>query len=147
MIVLDTSVVSEVLARRPDPTVMEWLQHQDASSLHLSAATVAEVSCGIALLAPGDRRTALAAAWDSIHTDLADRVLTIGTSVAEAAGAVLAARRRDGRPISCADALIAGVCMARGYALATRNLKDFDGLGIIIIDPWTADPRGSGRAD
>lgn len=52
---------------------------------------------------------------------------------------IAAARRMAGRPISQVDAMIAAMARSRGGAsLATRNLQDFAGCGIDIVDPWTA---------
>ncbi len=46
-------------------------------------------------------------------------------------------RRQSGRPISQFDAQIAGIALSRGAAVATRNVADFEGIGLTIIDPWT----------
>lgn len=138
MIVLDTNVVSETLSRSPNVGVMGWLHDQEPSSLHLSAVTVAEISYGIALLPTGERRARLAEAWHELQMAWADRILSVGAIEAELAGVALASRRAEGRPISLADALIAGVCISRGCILATRNTQDFVDLGLHLVDPWQA---------
>ena len=61
--------------------------------------------------------------------------LPMGMQAARMAGAV-SARRRMGRPISMADACIAGVCLAHEARLATRNTRDFEDIGLTLIDPW-----------
>ncbi len=139
MIVFDTNVISEVLAPSPNRKVMSWLQTVEASSVHLTAVTVAEIRFGIALLPEGARRTALAAAWSSLASAWGDRILAVGAREAEVAGAVLAARRVQGKPVGLADALIAAMCLTRDCPLATRNTKDFTGLGLRLIDPWQSD--------
>ena len=136
MIVLDTNVISEALSRSPSAAVMEWLQHQDPSSLRLTAVTVAELAYGIALLPDGARREGLATAWLGLQESWADRVLPIGADEAEVAGALLAARRRAGRPMTLADALIAGVCVTHECVLATRNARDFADTPVSLVDPW-----------
>lgn len=139
MIVLDTNVISEVLARSPNRKVMSWLHIVEVSMLHLTAVTVAEIRFGIALLSEGARRTALAAAWSSLATAWGDRILALGAREAEVAGAVLSTRRVQGKPVGLADALIAAVCLTRDCPLATRNTRDFTGLGLRLVDPWQSD--------
>jgi predicted nucleic acid-binding protein len=36
------------------------------------------------------------------------------------------------------DIRIAAICRAHGATLATRNVKDFEGTGLELIDPWSA---------
>jgi predicted nucleic acid-binding protein len=140
VIVLDTNVISEALSPSPSPAVMGWLDRQEPSSLRLTAVTVTELAYGIALLADGARRTALASAWQGLLESWADRVIEIGVSEAEAAGVLLATRRRHGRPITLADAMIAAACITRDCPIATRNTRDFTGLGLELIDPWQSGP-------
>ncbi len=138
MIVLDTNVISEALARSPSPVVMDWLSKQAPSSLRITAVTVTELAYGIALLPDGARRDALATAWQRLWESWSDRVLDVGIGEAEAAGVLLAARRRIGRPITLADAFIAGVCVTHGCALATRNVRDFADTPVSLVNPWDA---------
>ena len=136
MIVLDTNVISEALSPSPSDALMDWLAHQDAEEMRLSAITVAEIAYGIALLPEGARRTALARAWAELQDSWRDRMLVVGALEAEAASAFLALRRRQGRPVALGDALIAGTCLAHEHALATRNTRDFDGSGLHVVNPW-----------
>ena len=143
MIVLDTNVISEVLAPAPDSGVMGWLSRQDPLALRLSVVTVAEIAHGITLLPDGARRTALARAWDGLHAAWGERILRIGPLEAEAAGIAMAARKKAGRPMSLGDALIAGTCLALRCTLATRNTRDFAHIGLDLVDPWRrTGPRG-----
>ena len=67
-----------------------------------------------------------------------DRILPVTLAVAHEAGLVLAERQAQGRPISLSDAQIAASARAYRARLATRNIRDFEGLGIDLIDPWAA---------
>ena len=136
MIVVDTNVISEALSASPSRALMEWLGHQDAKEMRLSVITVTEVAYGIALLPEGARRAALAGAWAELQDSWRDRVLAVGAHEAEAAAAFLALRRRQGRPVALGDALIAGTCLSHGFSLATRNIRDFDGSGLRLVNPW-----------
>jgi predicted nucleic acid-binding protein len=63
-------------------------------------------------------------------------VLNYGEPAADAYARFTATRKAQGRPVTMADAMIAGVALSRGAALATRNVRDFDGCGVTLIDPW-----------
>jgi toxin FitB len=66
----------------------------------------------------------------------ADQILPVDAMAAEHYATIASARERSGRRISGFDVLIAAICRARGAVLATRNLPDFDGIGIDLMDPW-----------
>jgi predicted nucleic acid-binding protein len=105
---------------------------RDLSDLNLHSAPY-----GIAALPRGRRRTALLAAAEAVFDeDLDDRVLPFdGTSAARYAEIVIA-RNRASRRIEAFDALIAATALAAGAALATRDIGDFEGIGLALIDPW-----------
>lgn len=75
-----------------------------------------------------------------IFTTVADRMLPFDESAADAFGEVAAERRRIGRPISTADAQIAAIALVRGAMVATRNVRDFEGVGLTLINPWEIQP-------
>jgi hypothetical protein len=139
MIILDTNVISELMRAAPEPRVVRWVNAQPATNLFLSSITEAEILHGILLLPKGKRREGLLAAADAVFRgEFADRVLPFASDAAAAYAAVSADRRRLGLPISAFDAQIAGIARAFGADLATRNVDDFEGCGIDIIDPWSA---------
>ena len=71
--VLDTNVLSELMRDRPAAAVLDWFAQNTGSAMHISAVTQAEILTGIALLAEGKRRTALATAADLMfEQDFAD---------------------------------------------------------------------------
>lgn len=138
MIVLDTNVISELLLPRPTPSVVDWLAEQHAGAIFTTAITEAEILYGIRLLPDGRRRRDLEAAILPIFSeDLAGRVLPFDREAADVYGAIATDRRKIGRPISQFDAQIAAITLSRGAALATRNVYDFESLGLSIINPWT----------
>ena len=101
--------------------------------------TVFEVRFGLALLPSGRRRQRLEAAFDHAMTVvLGGRVLAFDRQAATAAGAMAAEGRLHGRTVDVRDVQIAGITAVRRATLATRNIRHFDHLGIVLVDPWSA---------
>jgi predicted nucleic acid-binding protein len=137
MIVLDTNVLSETLRIRPAPAVLEWMRGQPAAMLFTTAITEAELLYGIALLPAGRRRSALHLAVQAVFAqELAGRVLPFDSAAAQDYAEIAAGRRKSGRPISDPDARIAAIARSRNATIATRNVADFQGCNLDLIDPW-----------
>ena len=135
MIALDTNVVSELAKPTPNPDVVAWIDAQVDPTI--TAPPLGELRFGVARLPDGKRKTALNAAIDQFVTDdLGGLVLAFDAAAAGAYGLIAAGRERAGRPITVADAQIAAICAVHDVTLATRNVRDFDGTGIEVIDPW-----------
>ena len=140
MIIVDTNVVSELLRPSPEPRVEEWLAGLDGLDIYLTAISEAELRYGVAITDNGKCRDGLADAIDRIlRDDMAGRVLAFDSAATEAYAAIAASRRAAGRPIAQADCQIAAIARARGATVATRNTADFEGCGIDLINPWTAE--------
>ncbi|MBY3120404.1 type II toxin-antitoxin system VapC family toxin [Rhizobium laguerreae] len=137
MIVLDTNVISELLTPAPNVGVIEWLGAQHPLSVFTTAITEAEILYGLRLLPHGRRRNDLEAAVLPIfNEDMSGRVLPFDRDAADVY-AIITDRRKAGRPIRQFDAQIAAIAISRGASLATRNVSDFEGIGLQIINPWT----------
>lgn len=141
MILLDTNVISEPQRREPNARVLEWLDAQALETLYLSVITVAELRAGIALMPDGKRR-------DSLHENLekrllpmfANRVLSFDMACTKAYAELLAKSRAAGLAVELADALIAAVALANGFAVATRDTRPFEAAGVNVTSPWEASP-------
>lgn len=140
MIVLDTNVVSELVRERPAPQVMTWVGRRWNEGLAMSAVGEAELRYGLSAMPAGRRREDLVLAINRIIADLLrGRVLAFDRAGASHYATFVAQRRASGRLVSMADALIAATARTHGAAaIATRNLADFDGCGVPLIDPWAA---------
>ena len=137
MILLDTNVVSELMRAEPAQAVLDWFAKHDAADLFISAVTEAELRTGVAILPEGQRRDRLQVAIDAmIELDFPARVLSFDSPAAKAYAEIAALRRAAGRPIAEADCQIAAIARAMGTPVATRYVKDFDGCGIRLINPW-----------
>lgn len=137
MILLDTNVISELLRPAPAPQVEAWVAGYDGAQLFLTAISAAELRFGVSILPSGQRRDRLQAALDGIlREDFAERIMPFDRIAAISFATIAAERRNMGRPISQFDCQIAAIARAHGAPIATRNVKDFQGCGLEILDPW-----------
>ena len=130
---LDTNVASELRRKLPNPGVVSWFLHRPASTLFLSVLTLGELRKGIEGAPDATRRMALS---DWLETELprffAGRMLNLDAPIADRWGRLIAAA---GRP--AIDSLLAATAAHHGLSLVTRNARDFEGVGIEVINPWT----------
>lgn len=137
MIVLDTNVVSEPLKPKPDAQVMRWLAAQAPETLYITSITIAEMLTGVAKMSVGRRRDALQAALDGqVFPLFAGRVLNFDAKCADAFANVIVEANASGNDIAFPDAAIAAISLANGFQLATRNVRDFRGTQVAILNPW-----------
>ena len=137
MVVIDSNVVSELMRAEPSAEVLDWMDDRQPRELYVTAVTEAEVRTGIALLPEGRRRRGLAEACERAFGSLfAGRVLPFDSDAARAYAEIAAVRRVLGRPVSFADGQIAAIARSRRMAVATRNIRDFQDMGIGVLDPW-----------
>ncbi len=128
----------------PEPSVLGWLDAQAAESLYLSTVSLAELLLGIENLPIGKRRKALAGALDrQISALFRDRIVPFDLRAARTYAKIVVQARRQGYPITVADAQIAAIAAARKFTLATRDEAPFEAAGIAVVNPWTAKPGGS----
>ena len=136
MILLDTCVISELTRPLPEPAVVAWLRRQDSESLHLSVITVAEVARGCAQLADGRRKQELRRWLDDLRLAYRERIVPFDEPAALRWAEVSATCRREGRTVPLFDGFIGATAWRHGFAIATRNIEDFQSAGVDVIDPW-----------
>jgi toxin FitB len=134
---LDTNVISEWVRPQPDRNVIAWTAELDEDRAFISVISFAEIRRGIEMLPNGRRRERLAA-WlaEDLPARFEQRVLDIDLRVAETWGTLMARGQKIGLTIGSMDAFIAATARAHGLSLATRNIKDFQRLGLSLLDPW-----------
>ena len=138
MIILDTNVISELFRREPSAAVERQLGRFASSEWFTTSVTEAEIRLGLSILPEGKKKHALEARVSEILREVfAGRILPFDSAAAQVYAEIAAGRRAGGRPISLADAQIASIARVYGASLVTRNVRDFDGCGLKVIDPWS----------
>ncbi len=131
---IDTNVLSELRKRQPDTRVVAWMEARPPSTLYLSVLTFGEIRRGVEAMIDSRRRLEL---MDWLETQLpawfAGRVLGVDAETADRWGRLLA---RAGRPLPSIDSLLAATAQRHGLQLVTRNVADFRGVDIPLINPW-----------
>lgn len=137
MILLDSNVVSALMRLHLEPTVRAWLRRQSPFELFTSTPTVFEIRFGIECRPQGRQRRALETACRHVISSiLGNRILSLDEPSAAAAGRARAIQIGMGNNVAIVDSQVAGVALAHRATVATRNTRDFSGLGLTLVDPW-----------
>lgn len=135
MYILDTNVVSELRkAKKADQNVTKWAQPLASASLYISVISLLELEIGILLMQRRDKQQgAILRAWMDRHVlpTFSGRILAIDTAVAQRCASLHVPNPRSDR-----DALIAATALVHGLTVATRNVVDFEGMEVGVINPW-----------
>ena len=134
MYLLDTNVVSELRKPKPHGAVLQWIQDIPDANLHISAVTIGEIQAGIELTREQDALKAteleqwlelVAGSFNVVSMDaLAFRVW-----------ARLMHRTSD---TLYEDAMIAATAKVHKLTVVTRNVTDFKGFGVSVLNPFTS---------
>ena len=137
MIILDTNVISEVMKSNPEQAVAEWLDTQNLRSLYVTSINVMELRYGVQKLPEGKRKKAL---WEVLEFTLnklfAGRELSFDLKAAEATATIAAETFQRGMNLGTADLQIAGIALAHGFDVASRDALPFVESGVTLSDPW-----------
>lgn len=138
-VVLDTSVLAELMKPRPDMAVLRWTNAQPIGTLAVTAVSLAELTYAMLRMSDLARTIDLRQALNEfVHDDLASRVLPFDDLAADYFAEFAWRREQAGTPVDAAEAQIAAICRAYGVTLATRDPAPYADLGVTTIDPWTA---------
>ena len=134
---LDTNVVSELRKAgdgKADARVVNWIEAEEVASFSISAITILELERGVLGVRRRDAtQGARLRLWldNHVRRAFAGRILPIDDAVA-----TRCAHLHVPDPRNEADALIAATALVHGLTVVTRNVRDFEGTGVIIVDPW-----------
>src|SRR5262249_45897209 len=137
MILLDTNVLSEPMRPHPDQAVEGWLDSQPWETMYLCTPVLAEMRYGVERLPAGRRKRLLSDIVDRIeHEVYRGRILSFDSVAAGHYGRLMVERERYGRRLEMMDGLIAAIALTHGATIATRDVEDFAGLGLEIVNPF-----------
>ena len=134
---LDTNVVSELRKigdGKADARVAAWVDTEDAESFFISAITILELERGVLGIQRRDAaQGARLRAWldNHVRPEFAGRILPIDDQIAMRCAHLHIPDRRNE-----VDALIAATALVHGLTVATRNVRDFEGTGVVVVNPW-----------
>ncbi len=136
-VLLDTCVISELVAKQPNPKVVEFVDSLDPEDVYLSAITIGEIVKGIEKL-PASRRKVALLAWlkDDLLVRFDGEIVSLDKDVLMEWGTLTARLELTGRPMPAIDSLIAASARAYQMTLVTRNVVDFEGADVEILNPW-----------
>ncbi|ROM76930.1 VapC toxin family PIN domain ribonuclease [Pseudomonas brassicacearum] len=136
MFLLDTHVISELRKPQADRNVQAWARSVPAPSLYVSAITVLELETGVLRFERKDpAQGSRLREWLDNHVmpAFAGRILTIDRAVA-----LRCARLHVPDRCNECDALIAATALVHGLTVVTRNVNDFQGSGVALLNPWSS---------
>jgi len=134
---LDTCVVSEFVRPQPSNDLIQWLSITNDVLLAISVITLGEIQKGISGLEQSQRKDRLQE-WLSCQLipRFDNRILPISADDAVKWGELMGDAKRQGCPLPATDTLIAATAMNRHLTLVTRNTKDFERMGVSLLNPW-----------
>jgi len=134
---LDTNVISELRKigdGKADNNVMAWIGAEDATNFFISAITILELERGVLSIQRRDASQGVRLrTWldNHIRPEFSERILSVDDKIATRCAHLHIPDRRNE-----VDALIAATALVHGLTVVTRNVRDFEGTGVIIINPW-----------
>ena len=137
MILVDTNVWSEQVKAPGDDAVLAWLEANDAK-LALSTLVIAELHYGIHMATTERKRTALARWLDGLESRYWSQTVDFDKDAAAQYGRIAALPAARARVPQVIDMQLAAQAAVRGMVIATRNTRDFEWIGVELIDPWQA---------
>lgn len=134
---LDTCVISELVSKKPNPKVLNYLSGLDESHVYLSVVTMGEIQRGISKL-PHSKRKQTLESWlgQDLQVRFTGRILSLTMDVLLRWGILMGELDAKGKPMSLLDSLIAATALHHKSRLVTRNDTDFSETGLTIDNPW-----------
>jgi toxin FitB len=134
---LDTCVISELVSKRPESKVINWIDSILDTHLYLSVITIGEIRKGVEKL-PDSKRKTLIRSWleDQLLIRFHSRIVPIDTDLILTWGQLVGMLEATGKQMAAIDSLIAATALHNRFTLVTRNVEDFKNAGILILNPW-----------
>lgn len=132
--VIDTNVLSELSKPKPSEHVLKFLS--SSTDAWVCAAAFHEMTFGVARMRDEGRKRKISEFIDTFKAHYAGRIVPVDLAIAEASGRLRAFVAAQGRTLTEMDSFMAATAAFKNATLATRNTKDFERLGIRIVNPW-----------
>ena len=134
---LDTCVISELVAKQPSEKVIDWIDNIEQESVYLSVITIGEIYKGIEKL-PESKRKINLQKWlnDELIIRFRGKILLVDTNVMLVWGELTGRLNIEGKRMPAIDSLIAAIAIHNNCSLVTRNEDDFKNVALSIINPW-----------
>ncbi len=132
MYLLDTNVVSELRKPKPHGAVLQWIQDVPNADLHISAVTIGEIQAGIELTREQDgAKAAELEQWLELVAG------SFNVVPMDAPAFRTWARLMHGTSDTLyEDAMIAATAKLHKFTVVTRNVRDFKGFGVSVLNPF-----------
>lgn len=134
---LDTCVISELVAKHPNPKVVDFIDSLDSDDVFLSVITIGEIAKGVEKLPKSKRKQELHS-WlkENLLVRFDGRIIPLDTDVLMEWGILIARLESTGITLPAIDSLISATTLTHKLTLVTRNVNDFSETGIEIVNPW-----------
>lgn len=136
-VLLDTCAVSEARKRGGNPGLVAQIQAIRDEDIFLSVITLGEIAKGISQLPSSKKKTELNAWLLGLEQEFEDRILSVDTETARIWGELTATANGKGHAVHPCEGLIAATARRHGLHVITRNIRDFEPTGALLLNPWT----------
>ncbi|MDP1624141.1 MAG: type II toxin-antitoxin system VapC family toxin [bacterium] len=134
---LDTCVITELVSKHPNPKVVDLVDSLGSDDVYLSVITIGEIAKGIEKLPKSKRKQELHS-WlkEDLLVRFDGRITPLDTEILVEWGILIARLESTGITLPAIDSLVAATTLTDKLTLVTRNVDDFSGTGIEIVNPW-----------
>jgi toxin FitB len=134
---IDTNVISEFVKSEPNPRVVHWFESADPDTLFARVLTLGEIRMAIENM-PLSKRRAELEQWleQGVPAWFQSNLLPVTEAIADRWALLTIQAKKRGAQVDTADGLIAATAVEHKLSIVTRNVKDFEELGIGIVNPW-----------
>lgn len=130
----DTNIISELGRKRPDARVVAFVEA--TPRILVSVILFHELSFGFET-ANLEQKLRLTSFLAAIRDRFGQKAIPVDLGIAETAGRLRAFAKNQSRVLTVSDSLIAATALAKGAPLVTRNVKDFEGLNVPLLNPFS----------
>jgi predicted nucleic acid-binding protein len=138
MYLLDTNIVSETRKPRPHPAVLAWIRSVSKSEMFLAAVTLGELQKGVEITRRQDLQKAAEIGLWMDRLASAFEILPADEPIFREWARLIRGRSNP----KWEDGLIAATARIHRLVVVTRNVRDFEGFGVEVFNPFPAVTEG-----